>query len=183
VSTVPTKPKKPIYRRWYAIVVYVIVGFWIIGSLGSGGETESARSVEPAPAPGPDAVVTEPITPPKSDPAPAPAPAPDPEPAMSVSQEQAVRSAEDYLDFQAFSKKGLIDQLSSNFGDGFSKADAVFAVNNIEVDWFEQAAKSAKEYLEFQSFSRQGLIDQLASPYGDNFTHAQAVYGVDQTGL
>ena len=63
---------------------------------------------------------------------------------MTKSQEQAVKSAESYLEFQAFSKAGLIRQLSSDAGEGFSKADAVYAVNHIEVNWNEQAVKSAE---------------------------------------
>jgi Host cell surface-exposed lipoprotein len=104
-------------------------------------------------------------------------------PEYTTAQENAIASAENYLDFSAFSKKGLIEQLSSEYGDGFSKADAIFAVKHIDVNWNEQAAKSAKNYLDFSSFSRSGLIEQLESEYGDGFTHAQAVYGVNQTGL
>lgn len=105
------------------------------------------------------------------------------EPTYTAAQEQAIGSAEDYLSFDAFSKKGLIDQLSSEYGEGFDKADARFAVNHIDVNWNEQAAKSAKDYLSFDHFSRQGLIDQLESAYGEQFTHAQAVYGVNAAGL
>jgi Host cell surface-exposed lipoprotein len=93
------------------------------------------------------------------------------------------RSAENYLDFSAFSRKGLIEQLSSEYGEGFSKADAIYAVNHLDVDWNEQAAKSAKNYLDQSAFSRQGLIEQLSSEYGEGFSRAQAVYGVNQTGL
>ena len=101
----------------------------------------------------------------------------------TISQENARLSAENYLDTGAFSRTGLISQLSSEFGDGFSKADAIYAVDHIDVDWNEQAAKSAKNYLDINAFSRKGLIEQLSSEYGDGFTHAQAVYGVNQTGL
>ena len=73
--------------------------------------------------------------------------------------------------------------MSREYGEGFSKADAVFAVNHIDVNWNEQAAKSAKSYLDMSSFSRQGLIEQLESEYGEGFTHSQAVYGVNKTGL
>jgi Host cell surface-exposed lipoprotein len=104
-------------------------------------------------------------------------------PAETAGQDNARRSAESYLDLTAFSRKGLIKQLSSEYGEGFSKADAVYAVNNIDVDWNKQAAKSAKSYLEISAFSRQGLIEQLESEAGEGFTHAQAVYGVNQTGL
>ena len=102
---------------------------------------------------------------------------------MTASQENAVGAAENYLDFTAFSKKGLIRQLSSKAGDGYPKADAVFAVNHITVDWNEQAVKAAKNYLDLTSFSRDGLIQQLSSAAGDQYTHAQAVYAVNKVGL
>ena len=86
------------------------------------------------------------------------------------------------LDFSAFSRTGLIQQLSSEYGEGYPKADAVFAVNHIDVDWNEQAAESAKDYLDYDSFSRQGLIDQLSSEYGEAFTMAQAIHGVNKAG-
>jgi host cell surface-exposed lipoprotein len=111
-----------------------------------------------------------------------PKPKPKPKP-LTAGQENAIASAEDYLDTMAFSRKGLIEQLSSEYGSGFSKADAKFAVNHIDVNWNEQAARAAKEYLETMPFSRSALIEQLESEYGSGFTHAQAVFGVNQTGL
>jgi hypothetical protein len=104
-------------------------------------------------------------------------------PKLTAGQEQAIGSAESYLGFTAFSRKGLIRQLSSDAGEGFSVADATYAVGHIKVDWNEQAAKSAKSYLEMTHFSRQGLIQQLESSAGDGFTHRQAVYGVTKAGL
>ncbi|MBB5750148.1 Ltp family lipoprotein [Micrococcus sp. TA1] len=97
--------------------------------------------------------------------------------AGTVSQQNALRSAENYLDFTAFSRPGLIDQLEF---EGYSTADATWAVDRLTVDWKEQAVKSAANYLDFTSFSRQGLIDQLVF---EGFTAEQATYGVDQTGL
>lgn len=102
---------------------------------------------------------------------------------FTVSQQNAIESAESYLENAAFSESGLVEQLSSKYGEGFPKADAVFAVNHIDVNWNEQAAKSAKSYLDISSFSCSGLIDQLESQYGEGFTHSQAVYGANQTGL
>jgi hypothetical protein len=95
-------------------------------------------------------------------------------------QENARESAESYLDTMAFSRKGLIEQLSSEAGEGFSRADAIYAVDHVDVDWNEQAVKAAKNYLDTMAFSRDGLIEQLESDAGDGFTHAQAVYGVAQ---
>jgi len=97
-------------------------------------------------------------------------------PAMTMGQEQAVRSAESYLSFQAFSRTGLIGQLEF---EGFSTEDAAFAVDYLEVDWNAQAAASAESYLSFQSFSRQGLIDQLIF---EGFTPEEAAFGATAVG-
>jgi hypothetical protein len=102
---------------------------------------------------------------------------------MTRSQEQAVGSAQDYLEYGAFSRRGLINQLHSKAGEGFSLADATYAVDHITVNWNKQAAKSAKEYLAYSHFSRRGLITQLESKSGEGFTHSQAVYGVNKAGL
>ncbi len=99
------------------------------------------------------------------------------EPELTRAQENAIGQAEDYLDFGAFSRSGLIEQLEF---EGYSKKDATFAVGYIKVDWNEQAAKKAEEYLDFQNFSRSGLIEQLEF---EGFTTKQATYGVNQTGL
>ncbi|GAA1595014.1 Ltp family lipoprotein [Kribbella karoonensis] len=104
-------------------------------------------------------------------------------PKLTAGQEQAIGSAQSYLAYQAFSRKGLIKQLSSDYGEGFSVKDATFAVDYLKVNWNEQAAKKAKEYLQMQHFSRKGLIHQLESSYGEQFSHAQAVYGVNKAGL
>lgn len=105
----------------------------------------------------------------------------------TVSQQNAYGSAQSYLEFKGFSRSGLIQQLSSEYGEGFPVADAEFAIARLEaeggVDWNAEAAESAKSYLEFKSFSRQGLLDQLTSEYGEGFTPEQAEYGVSTTGL
>jgi cell division septation protein DedD len=105
------------------------------------------------------------------------APPPPPEPELTAAQENAIESAQSYLDFGGFSRQGLIDQLTSEYGEGFKKKDAEFAVNYLDPNWKKEAVESAKSYLEFGSFSLQGLIEQLESPYGDQYTHAQAVHG------
>jgi Host cell surface-exposed lipoprotein len=102
---------------------------------------------------------------------------------MTKAQAEAVEAAESYLDFGHFSKKGLTHQLTSKYGEGFSKADAKFAVDHVKADWNAEAVEAAESYLDSGHFSRKGLIEQLESPYGGQFTHDQAVYGVNQAGL
>lgn len=115
-----------------------------------------------------------------------PEPEPEPEPEYTLAQKNAIRSAESYLAFTAFSRAGLIRQLTSEYGEGFELADAEFAVSTLEasggVDWNEQAVRSAESYLDFSSFSRQGLYDQLTSEYGEQFTHEQAEYALSAVG-
>ncbi|MHA7158667.1 Ltp family lipoprotein [Glutamicibacter endophyticus] len=95
----------------------------------------------------------------------------------STSQVNALETANDYLSFTAFSKKGLVEQLVY---EKYSKADAEWAVDHVSVDWKEQAAKMAEQYLDYTSFSRQGLIDQLVY---EGFSQEQAQYGVKRAGL
>lgn len=96
---------------------------------------------------------------------------------LSASVQNAVRSAESYLSFSAFSESGLINQLTF---EGYSEADATSAVDSIDVDWNEQAARSAESYLRMSGFSRSSLIDQLMF---EGYTKAQATYGADAAGL
>lgn len=97
-------------------------------------------------------------------------------------QRNAVRSAQQYLEMTGFSRDGLIQQLSSEAGDGYSVADATAAVDSLSVDWNENAAKSARQYLGMTGFSCNGLIEQLSSSAGDKYTVDQATYGARQAG-
>ena len=97
-------------------------------------------------------------------------------------QKNAVRSAKSYLSFAGFSRRGLIQQLSSPTGDDYDVDDATVAVDNLSIDWNEQAVRSAKNYLSFSGFSCRGLIEQLSSDAGDKFTKGQATYGAQQAG-
>ena len=81
-----------------------------------------------------------------------------------------------YLDFTAFSRKGLIEQLEF---ERFSHDDAVYGADHCGADWKEQAAKKAAEYLDFMSFSKQDLIEQLEY---EGFTSSEAAYGVSAVG-
>ena len=94
--------------------------------------------------------------------APSPAPAP-PAPAETPGQNNARRSAQQYLSTMPFSRVGLINQLSSSAWAGFSLADATYGVDSLNADWNEQAAKSAQQYLSTMPFSRADLIHQLES--------------------
>jgi hypothetical protein len=110
------------------------------------------------------------------------APRQPPEPSLTNQQENAAASAEQYLDMSGFSKQGLIDQLSSSAGDGYSVADATVAVNSLRVDWNAEAVEAGKAYMDMSPMSCSGLISQLESSAGDKFTHAQAQFGAKGAG-
>lgn len=97
-------------------------------------------------------------------------------------QRNAARSAYSYLSMTGFSRDGLIDQLSSDAGEGYSVVDATAAVDSLNVDWKENAARSAKEYLNMTGFSCKRLIEQLSSSAGSQYTLEQATYGAHAAG-
>lgn len=97
------------------------------------------------------------------------------EPGPTGPQQNAIRQAESYLQFSAFSRTGLIEQLEF---EGFTNADATFAVDHLTVDWNVQAVEQAESYLEFSAFSCDGLVDQLEF---EGFNNAQATHGANQT--
>jgi hypothetical protein len=106
-------------------------------------------------------------------------------PALTASQAQAVQAAQGYLALgTGFSYEGLLKQLTSSYGSGFSAADATFAINYLKPDWDQQAVEAAKGYLALGTgFSRDSLIQQLTSSDGSGFTQSQADYAVTQVGL
>ena len=95
---------------------------------------------------------------------------------LSFEAQNAYESAKDYIDFMAFSRSGLIKQLTL---EGYDTDIATEAVDSLNVNWNEQAAKSAKEYLEFTSLSKAALLNQLKV---EGFTDEQAEYGVKAVG-
>lgn len=97
--------------------------------------------------------------------------------AGTASEQNALQSAQSYLSFTAFSRTGLIEQLEY---EGFSNADATWAVDNVTVNWGDQAAEMAETYLDYSAFSRTGLIDQLEF---EGFSNQDAVEAVDNVSV
>lgn len=91
----------------------------------------------------------------------------------TTGKEGALAQAKSYLRSQAFSYKGLIEQLEYH---GYSNYEATYGADNCGADWKEQAVKKAKSYIRSQAFSYKRLIEQLE--YG-GFTSDEATYGAD----
>ena len=122
----------------------------------------------------PEAVVVEASTEAVSESSEAEDPSDISEPEMTMSQKQALGKAKDYLQFSAFSYKGLIHQLEY---EKYDNADATFAADNCGADWNEQAVKKAKQYLDVTHFSLDDLAHQLEY---EGFTEEQALYGANE---
>ena len=103
-------------------------------------------------------------------------------PKLTLEQENALGSAESYLDTMPFSRQGLIDQLTSDYGSGYPVDVATWAVDYLVPDWNAEAAEAAESYLNSMDFSRDGLYDQLTSEYGSQFTPEQANAGLAAVG-
>lgn len=97
-------------------------------------------------------------------------------PTPTVGQKNALNRALDYLDYNEFSRQGLIDQL---LYDGYTQEEAEYGADHTNANWDEEAALKAMDYLSVMSFSRQRLIEQLIF---DGFTQEQAEYGVTRNG-
>jgi hypothetical protein len=93
---------------------------------------------------------------------------------------RALQSAESYLELSGMSKQGLYQQLSSSAGEGFTPAEAQYAVDHVDADWKQEAVQSARSYLELQPMSKNELIQQLSSSAGEGFTYEQALYAVNK---
>ena len=102
------------------------------------------------------------------------------EEAVPFEYEQALKSAQNYVDTLHFSRQGLKQQLTSEYGSGFSEEAAEYALEHVDVDYKEEAVEAAESYLDAMSFSRQELKQQLTSEYGSGFTEEEAEYALDQ---
>lgn len=100
----------------------------------------------------------------------------------STGSKDAYSEALVYLQISGFSRQGLIDQLTSEWGNNFSVEDATKAVDaleaNGEVDWNEQAVISAMNYIESMSYSEKTTLEELQSEYTGKFTKEQAEYAI-----
>jgi hypothetical protein len=95
---------------------------------------------------------------------------------------QAVDAGNGYLtEGQGFSEQGLLQQLTSNAGNGFTESQAEYAINYLHPNWDAQAVDAAKGYLgDGEGFSSSSLLQQLTSSYGGGFTEAQGEYAVNK---
>ncbi len=83
-------------------------------------------------------------------------------------------SARYRIDSEGLSKKALIQHLTA---EGYDRANATFAANNVGADWQEEAVEKARDRMDKDGYSKRSLVEHLGS---DGFTRAQAEYAVNK---
>ncbi len=178
------KIKKPWYKRWYMIVLYVIVGLIIIGSLGSkdskdsnttstssssdnkssNTNTKTETNINTNNNTNTNTNANEEVK--KED-------------SVPTEYKSALNKAKTYSDTMYMSKQGIYNQLTSEYGEKFSAQAAQYAIDNLQVDYKQNALKKAQDYQSQMSMSPSAIYDQLTSEYGEKFTAEEAQYAID----
>ncbi|WP_329469237.1 Ltp family lipoprotein [Exiguobacterium sp. 9-2] len=92
----------------------------------------------------------------------------------------ALDKAGSYAETMNMSKAAVSNQLTSDYGEQFSKEAAAYAMENMSFDdWKSNALKSAESYSETMNMSKKGIYDQLTSDSGEKFTSEEAQYAID----
>jgi C1A family cysteine protease len=173
------RAKAKALRPWYLkkrfiipAALVVVIAFSAAGQSGKSDAPNTASNTDSSTSSSTDAGAASPSATPSA--------------SLTLGQENAIESAQSYLDYSGFSRKGLLNQLTSKYGEGFPRSDAQFAITYLEqndlVDWNAEAVESANSYLETSSFSKSGLFQQLTSKYGAQFTPEQANYALKKVG-
>ena len=169
----PEQPaKKPFYKRiWFiALAVVLVIGVAVAvtgedDETATAGATETTEVTPVAEEPLVDEVVDE-------------AAAQDAGGDVPREYSSALRKATTYSDMMHMSKAGVFDQLTSEYGEGFSAEAAQYAVDNVEADWNANALEKARTYQDTMAMSPTMIHEQLVSEYGEKFTVEEADYAL-----
>ncbi|MEG1410862.1 MAG: Ltp family lipoprotein [Terrisporobacter sp.] len=162
------KNKKPLYKRpWFIVIAF----FVIVGAISGAGDDDSATTDKTS---GSGQEISQnqntetdvPVEKKVEDDVP-------------TEYKSALKKAKIYSDTMSMSKAGLFEQLTSEYGEKFSKEAAQYALDNVEADWKQNALKKAKTYQDDMAMSPSAVYDQLVSEYGEQFTAEEAQYAVD----
>ncbi|WP_455538688.1 Ltp family lipoprotein [Terrisporobacter sp.] len=162
------KNKKVFYKRPWLIILVLLI---IIGAIGAGGEEEVSETA--------DNTTKQESTQTTDDTEEVTNDTEEAQDEVPTEYKSALIKAQNYNDTMYMSKKGLYEQLVSEYGEKFSPEAAQYAIDNVDADWKENALEKAKEYQEQMSMSPSAIYDQLVSNYGEKFTPKQAEYAIN----
>lgn len=174
------KTKKPWYKRWWVWVLVVIAAIFIIGAIAGGGDDDD-DDASTASKPRTHKVQKK-KAPSNTDKNKASSRNSKPmKQKVPTEYKNALATAEEYNEDQPMSKAGLLDQLTSSDGEGFTQAAGEYAVNHLKANWNENALKCAKTYQKEEHLSRADVQSQLSSSIddgGEGFTSEQVQYAM-----
>ena len=184
--------KKPIYKRvWFWVIVTVIVlgAISIPQSLNTANENEQAANEaasynyqdnadEESDATSENDETTDTVESSESESSQTVESSSSSTPSAPAEYTSALAKAQTYVDMMAFSKAGLLNQLTATYGEKFSQAAADYAVAHVKADYNANALIKAKEYQNDMNMSPAAIHDQLTSSYGEKFTNAEADYAI-----
>ncbi len=100
------------------------------------------------------------------------------EPEIPAEYKSALNKATTYSSTMHMSKKGVYNQLVSEYGEKFTAEAAQYAIDNIKADWNANALAKAKTYQDTMSMSPAAIHTQLTSEAGEKFTKSEADYAI-----
>lgn len=150
---VDEKKKKPVYKKWWFWVILFL--FLVLASSWSNNSTQNVTTR------------TNSITQTQKV-----------EDNIPKEYKNALKKAEIYAKMN-FSKKRIYDQLTSSYGEWFTKEAAQYAVDTLVRDYKENALKMAEIYSNQQNMSKSRVYEQLTSSYWEQFTKEEAQYAID----
>ena len=151
--------KKPIYKKWWFWLIIVVIVIGVGASQTGSNNTVTTGS--------PTNTIQ------------ATSQAEQEENAVPKEYQNALEKAKTYSDTMNMSKAGIYDQLTSEYGEQFSKDAAQYAIDNLDADWKANALAKAKTYQDTMNMSKNAIYDQLISEYGEKFTKEEAQYAID----
>jgi Host cell surface-exposed lipoprotein len=99
---------------------------------------------------------------------------------IPIEHRSALKKANSYANTMFMSKKGVFNQLTSDYGEKFSIEAANYAVDNVKADWNANALSKAKTYQKQMNMSPASIRNQLISDYGEKFTESEADYAMEK---
>ncbi len=167
------KDKKPFYKScwfWVAIVIFFIVG--LAGMSGDENGSDSTVTSTPTESSSENNSTEDVASLPEQT-------VEKEESDIPAEYRSALNKASTYANTMNMSKKGVYNQLTSEYGEKFSAEAAQYAIDNVISDWNENALAKARTYQDEMSMSPAAIHDQLTSDYGEKFTQEEADYAIE----
>lgn len=149
------KNKKPVYKKWWFWVILFFLCLCFVWSW-SKNWTSEIRTVKDNSSPQVQKI----------------------EDNIPKEYKNALKKAEAYAKMN-FSKQRIYDQLTSSYGEWFTKEAAQYAIDTLERDYKDNALKTAENYSRTMNMSKNRIYDQLISSAWEQFTKEEAQYAID----